>query len=186
MADQVAGFLSPFLRKIRIKQALPYIRVPILDFGCGVGVLAGQVGQDRYVGVDTDEEVLKQAVATYPLATFYPTQEFSAIPTKFLSITLLAVIEHLDDPHIVFRQLYDMLDSDGVIIVTTPHPQWMWLHGMMALVGLCSKEARDDHKQCIDYGYMEKLCDDLRMELVVCRRFLWGMNQLFVLKKREK
>jgi len=101
MADQASGLLSSWLRKKRIEIAHPYIRGRILDYGCGVGVLAEICESDSYLGVDIDEKSITIALKNYPpfrFKTYVPETE------DFDTIVLLAVIEHISDPVSLLKQ----------------------------------------------------------------------------------
>jgi tRNA1(Val) A37 N6-methylase TrmN6 len=67
MTDQGSeGLLSPFLRKVRLKAARPFLKGRILDVGCGSGILAGLIDPALYVGIEIDETSRSMAKDRFP------------------------------------------------------------------------------------------------------------------------
>ena len=119
MADQVAGLFSPWLRKKRIEAARPFLAGQILDYGCGIGVLAANIEPSNYLGVDIDMESIEIATKTYPQHRFV-----NQLPEKesYDIIVALAVVEHVSNPANLLCKLSNLLNNNGKIVVTTPHP----------------------------------------------------------------
>jgi 2-polyprenyl-3-methyl-5-hydroxy-6-metoxy-1,4-benzoquinol methylase len=180
MADQVSGLLSPWLRKKRREMVCPYIRGRTLDYGCGVGVLAEICESDSYLGVDIDEKSITIARKNYPLfrfETYVPKTEY------FDTIVLLAVIEHISAPVSLLKKFKQMLRPEGHIVLTTPSPFFEWIYTIGPKIGLFSMEASKDHEQLIDYRIMQEAVYQAGLVIDRYERFLFGVNQLFVLKK---
>ncbi|MEA2016482.1 MAG: methyltransferase domain-containing protein, partial [Actinomycetota bacterium] len=99
MPDQTKGLLSPFLRGRRFNKALPFIEGKVLDYGCGVGLLANYIPDDRYVGVDTDSISIDMAKKLNPSYRFFKIMSSDYKEIKefcpFDTIVMLAVIEHI-------------------------------------------------------------------------------------------
>jgi hypothetical protein len=74
-----------------------------------------------------------------------------------------------------------LLASDGRIVVTTPHPSFIWLHETGAAIGICSREAADEHHRFFDRVSMERVGKAAGLRPLTSERFLCGVNQLFVL-----
>lgn len=179
MADQITGLLSPFLRTQRITAAMPYLEGRILDFGCGIGVLADLVPADRYVGVDIDKESIQIAQKRLPGHSFFTVDEFEA-EGLFDSIVSLAVIEHVANPEELMSYFVRMLRSGGRIVLTTPNPRYEIFQHTGAHLGLFSKEAHDEHQSLMDRAGLQELAVKCDLTLILYRRFLFGANQLAV------
>ena len=182
MGDQASGLLSPFLRKRRIETALPYLKGSVLDYGCGVGALAGYIMPDRYVGIDDDPASIDIAKKMFPLHTFLLTADLFSLKKTFNSIALLAVIEHVDNAVELLGKLRALCASKSVIVLTTPAPFAEPLHGIGAAIGLFSREAQKDHKRLLGYKEINSMAKTAGFHITACKRFLLGMNQLFVLE----
>lgn len=182
MADQVkGGILSPFLRTQRLRIARPLLRGAVLDFGCGVGALAPACERTRYLGVDRDEESIRLARRDHPGYTFT-----TVLPAggSFDTIVSLAVIEHIAQPAELLAKLKTLLAPKGRILLTTPHPSFEWVHETGARLGLCSADAAEEHETLLDSPAMQRVAREagLQVDPALSRRFLFGLNQLFVLR----
>lgn len=182
MANQINGLLSPFLRKQRIQTAVPYIKGDVLDFGCGTGQLSEFCNKGRYFGIDIDVESILIAKEKYPAKVFMHTNEISQIKIKFHSIAALAVIEHMENPANFLIDLKQLLTENGRIIITTPHPGIRTIHEIGGKIGLFSREGSKEHKDLLDYHKMELLAQSAFLKIEFFKRFLFGANQLFILK----
>jgi 2-polyprenyl-3-methyl-5-hydroxy-6-metoxy-1,4-benzoquinol methylase len=184
VVDQISrGLLSPFLRNRRVAAAVPFIEGRVLDIGCGVGILAGRCAPDRYFGFDVDVQSIELARKEYPYHRFD-----TALPAGeiFDTIIGLAVIEHVPRPVEMLRQLCSHLAPNGKIILTTPHPAFEWLHRLGSTFGLFSDAAADEHETLLDEKAMRQTGRDVDLDIVISRRFLFGANQVFVLKKANR
>lgn len=182
MADQGSGGrFSPYLRQRRLEQAIPLLQGRVLDFGCGVGLLAAYCGEANYLGIDCDEQALSQARVAFPRHSFA-----SELPAKgsFDTVVGLAVLEHLRDPAGWLTRCMQLLSNKGKIVLTTPHPAFRLAHECGARIGLFSREAADEHESFFDTKSLGLLVKPLGMELKLARRFLFGANQLFILEPR--
>jgi len=182
MADQITGYLSPFLRNRRIKAALPYMNGNILDYGCGTGKLAEYIPAKRYLGVDIDKESIDIACTNYAGHRFFTLDNFNIGETKFDTIVSLAVIEHIKDPGSFLGLLTNSLTQNGSIVITTPHPFFESIHKLGSKIGIFSKAANDEHEELIDLERMKYYIKDLPLRIVSYKRFLFFANQLFVFK----
>lgn len=180
MANQVSGLLSPWLRRRRLRAAAPFLRGRVLDYGCGVGVLAGCCLPQAYVGVDIDEESLSLAKQQYPRYRFE-----KEIPEgeTFDTVVALAVIEHLPMPAMFLQRCAHVLNPGGHVVLTTPHPAGDRLHLWGAKMGLFSASAHEEHEMLIDHVMMQELAAPANLMIQTYRRFLFGVNQLFILRQ---
>lgn len=182
MPDQVSGVLSPFLRRKRIKAATSFIRGNVIDIGCGIGCLAEYVRPNDYVGTDRDTESISIAKTRYPQHTFLTAEQVLDIKRTFDTVVALAVIEHVEDPVSFAKYLGSLLAEDGLIVITTPHPRGDFIHGLGSKFGLFSREGHEEHKELLDEQRIREIAQQAGLELIKAKRFLFGMNQLFVLK----
>ena len=187
MADQARGLLSPFLRWRRLTAAEPYLRQGrVLDYGCGVGALVRWVEASRYLGVDIDQASIEEARRRHPEHRFIRLDELeeSQAAQRFEVVIGLAVIEHVPDPEGWLADVGRWLSPSGCLVLTTPEPRLQRIHELGARFGLFSKEAAEEHNVMVDPALMARLAAKADLELVVTKRFLWGCNQLFVLRSR--
>lgn len=181
MADQAAGLFSPWLRKKRIEAARPFLAGKILDYGCGIGVLAANIEPGNYLGVDIDVESIEIATKTYPQHRFV-----NQLPEKgrYDIIVALAVVEHVSNPANLLCKISNLLNDNGKIVLTTPHPSLEWIHTIGSKFGLFSREAEEEHETLLNYNSMQKIANEASMKIAFYRKFLFGANQLFILTQK--
>ena len=166
----------------------PYLRGDVLELGCGSSpvITRLQPGQP-YVGVDWRADAVGELRARYPRYEFYErdidTQPL-ALPSRFDTVVLLAVIEHLRRPEHLFAQLCGVLRPGGRVVMTSPSAWGNRLHGWGAQVGLFSREAADEHYSIFSRAGLEARIRPHGLALVAFRYFELGCNQLFVCQVR--
>lgn len=185
MAIQTTGLLSPYLREQRIKAVKKHIKGKVLDLGCGVGKLTELIKADDYVGIDIDKESIDEAKKSYPNYTFFEFKEFEINDNamKFDTIVSMAVIEHVKNPEEFLTNLVKYLKEDGSIVLTTPHPKADWMHDLGSKIGLFSSHANEEHEELIDEAKIKEIVKNIGLRLDVYERFLFGVNQLMIIKK---
>src|SRR6266545_6442700 len=135
MNDVRGGVLSPWLQRKRLRMGPAYLRGRVLDYGCGDGQLATVCGPKAYLGVDINLRALDQARAAHPgfrFATSVSGQE------RFGTVAAFAFIEHVADPGAWLARFASLLEPDGRIVLTTPHPSMEWAHTPWAPGRACS------------------------------------------------
>lgn len=189
MADQGnEGRLSPFLRRCRMRAVRPFLRGRVLDVGCGTGLLAEWIAPNRYVGVDPDAASLalaRRCNGGHRFESVLPGEEEQG---RFDTIAVLAVIEHVPHLEYFMRGLVGYLaDSvDASLVLTTPHPWTEGLHQLGAWGGLFSRAADDEHQALLNRDKLADLGLASGLRLAQYRRFLFGANQLAVLRRYRR
>jgi 2-polyprenyl-3-methyl-5-hydroxy-6-metoxy-1,4-benzoquinol methylase len=187
MANQINGFLSPFLRKKRLNKALPFIKGKVLDYGCGTGLLAEYITRNKYVGLDIDKESINTAKSLHPGYRFFKITNTVSKEIKksgpFDTIVMLAVVEHLAEPKITFMDLSKILSPSGKLVITTPHPASNNIHRFGSKIGLFSREAEEQHQKLYDYRDLNRLCLEAGLKVIKYQKFLLNLNQIFLIKK---
>jgi 2-polyprenyl-3-methyl-5-hydroxy-6-metoxy-1,4-benzoquinol methylase len=173
------GLLSPYLQRRRVAAARPHLRGRVLDIGCGNGVLANFIAPADYLGMDRNPAVLARARALYPGHAF--AEQLPEAAPVYDTVVSLAVIEHISYPAEAMTAWSKYLKPGGRMVLTTPHPAFEWIHEAGAAVGVFSKDAAEEHEEMIDRKRMEALLQSKPMRIDRYERFLFGVNQLFVL-----
>src|SRR5215813_6677973 len=189
-SKQYSGALSPWVAAMRARKVARHIppKSKVLDVGCGAGLLIQHLPMKcSYVGVDQDIAAIEENRRRFPQVPFqvfdlgtttYPFQEQS-----YDAIVLAAVIEHIDDPFHVMKQLFRILKPRGRLIMTTPSPLGGHIHAIMAFLGLLSRHAAEEHKDFYDLASMEEIVRAVGFTLERYIPFQLGMNQLFIVRK---
>lgn len=147
------GYLESYLAKLRANKANQLIpnnlrQGRILDIGCGTYpyFLSHMYFKEKFA---IDKSLKPEGISGinwFPLdLNRTPSLPFS--DGYFTTITLLAVIEHLDPNILVelLRECYRVLSPDGVLILTTPSAWSDNLLKLMASLSLVSKEEINEH-----------------------------------------
>lgn len=184
MSDQTSqGLLSPLLRKKRIQMVKPYLKGNVLDVGCGSGSLAAFVEKDNYLGFDIDKKSILVASTKFPQHNF---TTIKPLPEKrFNTIVCMAVLEHTKNPVAFLQQWssYLLPSQHSRFVLTTPHPQIEHIHAIGSKIRLFSWDGNAEHEVLIDFKRMSKIAKQANMSILTFKKFLFGMNQLFVLSK---
>jgi len=97
-----------------------------LDYGCGDGrflVGLGKKGIGRLVGVDVSREAVRLAKTTCGDMEVVHIDGQATVPfadSEFSSISLLDVLEHVEEPDTLLAELRRVLQEEGTLLVTVP------------------------------------------------------------------
>ena len=111
--------------------------IKMLDVGCYTAdllkILPGKVD---YYGVDSDEEALKvaQMRGAKVFKLDIERQGLSAVSQKFDIIIATEILEHLKDPQDIVRQIKEILNDDGVVLISLPNECTIY-HRLKVLIG---------------------------------------------------
>jgi 2-polyprenyl-3-methyl-5-hydroxy-6-metoxy-1,4-benzoquinol methylase len=99
----------------------------ILDVGCGAGLFFGALARFGDVeGIETDEESVSRSGPWRPRITVGELDERFRPEAPYDLITMLDVIEHVDDPGVMLRRAGELLAVDGNVLITVPAFNWLW------------------------------------------------------------
>ena len=157
----------------RVRAALPYCRGLLLDVGCGNNLLVRAHG--RGVGAD---------VHPYPEADVRC--DSAALPFRdsaFDTVAMLACLNHMTRRAAALSECRRVLRTGGRVVITMI-PRW---------VGVVSHPIRKPHDPDqlergmahdedpgLSTGEVRRLLGDAGFRIVECRRFMWGLNAVFV------
>jgi SAM-dependent methyltransferase len=100
----------------------------ILDVGCGTGTMLGYLTRYGQVqGIDADEEAVRfcmeRGVTNVQQVT---SASLPFADGAFDLITMLDVLEHIEDDAGTLRELYRILRPGGVILISVPAYPFLW------------------------------------------------------------
>jgi 2-polyprenyl-3-methyl-5-hydroxy-6-metoxy-1,4-benzoquinol methylase len=99
----------------------------VLDVGCGNGIISLQLGKDGFniKGIDVSDKAIQKAQANNPFAnvTFEvaDAEKLKASGETFDAIVCSEVLEHLNNPGRLLRELIPILKDTGILLVTVPN-----------------------------------------------------------------
>ena len=180
------AILEPLLRHYRLRHVSPVIQqypdCRLLDVGCGASAsllrrYASDVkyaaGIDRRIdaGEDQTDLDLRQGDLRDPLP--FPDRKFDVV-------TLMAVIEHVDDPIYLLNECARVLALEGMLIITAP--SWLAkpvLEFLAFKLHLVSSSEIADHKRYYNRESIVESIDSIsNLSLVEHRYFQFGFNNL--------
>jgi 2-polyprenyl-3-methyl-5-hydroxy-6-metoxy-1,4-benzoquinol methylase len=117
--------------------------IRIFDLGCGNGSVADALSKYcPVIGVDPSDTAVEQARTNYPRLRIEKGSAYDDLARKFGRFPVvisLEVVEHLYDPRLYARHLFDLLESGGTLILSTPY------HGYLKNVVLALGGKMDQH-----------------------------------------
>lgn len=99
----------------------------VLDVGCGNGVISRSLGAQGLTvkGIDVSEKAIARAreLNKFPNVRFdvVSAEQLVADGQRYHAVICSEVLEHLNDPGKLLSVLYELLDTNGVLIVTVPN-----------------------------------------------------------------
>jgi 2-polyprenyl-3-methyl-5-hydroxy-6-metoxy-1,4-benzoquinol methylase len=109
-----------------------------------------------------------------------PRQISEWLPKPPTVITMLAFLEHIKEPGAFVERFSKLLCNGGSVIGTTPHPVGRKLHDFLSSIRICSPDGADEHERFLGKSDLSQITMAGHMKLTQYRRFLCGLNQLFV------
>lgn len=178
--------LSAYITKKRMEAIKDHLVGDILDLGCGYSRVPNWLEPtQRYVGVDIAPRAVEWLQKNYPNHHFYQrnfeNQEID-LDIEFDTILMAAILEHLASPDLLFQQLKKCLKPNGKIVITTPTPLGGFIHTVGSKLGLFYAEAADEHEKFYGFTDIEEVTSKSGFEITKYEKFLFGGNQLILLK----
>ncbi len=105
------------------------IRHPILDIGCGTGMIMDAMGSHgRVYGLDASPDAIRLSKRR-ELHRIVRSDAGAGLPFRneaFDAVTCLDVLEHLDDDRNLIEEIFRVLKPGGYVIITVPAFQIQW------------------------------------------------------------
>jgi 2-polyprenyl-3-methyl-5-hydroxy-6-metoxy-1,4-benzoquinol methylase len=178
------AFLEPLLRKLRIKKIKKHIPfgARVLDLGCGFDGRFLREIKDRIsfgLGIDKKTEDANIDNLIFKKGFF---DNIDKIEQKgFDCVTLLAVIEHMDNPEELLARIPLLMKSEGCLIVTTPAPCARPLLNFLSFtLNLVSKDEIREHKRYFGKNDLIALMEKCGFVVIRYKRFEFGFNSLCI------
>jgi ubiquinone/menaquinone biosynthesis C-methylase UbiE len=178
--------LEPLLRRMRIRHVLPYIRAHqncrLLDVGCGWEALfLKSVAPYIVEGVGIDFKAPSLDDGKIRTEQLMLTDSLPYRDASFDIVTMLAVLEHLDHPEALLREILRVLSPGGQLVLTVPSKASRPVLEFLAFrMGLVSSAEIADHKVYYDKGSLNQLLTLTGFKMTIHRYFQVGMNNFCV------
>jgi 2-polyprenyl-3-methyl-5-hydroxy-6-metoxy-1,4-benzoquinol methylase len=144
-------FFEPVFRKLRIAKIINMIPsgAVVCDVGCGPEGRLLLALRDRIsAGYGFDNLVENRKIGKITLQKLnFDSEKIPLEDSSADVVTSLAVLEHLDNPLFVLKEIFRILKPGGSLLLTTPTPAAKPVLEFLAYrVGLVSKREIDEHK----------------------------------------
>ena len=99
----------------------------VLDVGCGNGIISLNLGKEGYTihGIDMSEKSIENAKEKNPFSNVsfsaMDAETMRASGLRYDAIVCSEVLEHLNNPGSLLKQLFEILKDDGILLVTVPN-----------------------------------------------------------------
>ncbi|MDE8652415.1 class I SAM-dependent methyltransferase [Novosphingobium album (ex Liu et al. 2023)] len=127
----------------------------VFDLGCGNGSISAEMAARSWdvTGVDASSEGIRQANAHHPglrLEHGSAYDDLAARFGRFPVVVSLEVVEHIYAPRDYARNLFDLLEPGGTVIVSTPY------HGYLKNLVMAVTGKMDAHFTALwDHGHIK-------------------------------
>jgi ubiquinone/menaquinone biosynthesis C-methylase UbiE len=178
--------LEPLLRQMRIRRVLPYIReytdCRLLDIGCGWDASFLRAAEPFIcsgVGVDFKAPKLRTGKIRTERLTLQGHLPFA--DASFDLVTMLAVLEHLEQPKAILQEIYRVLRPGGNLVLTVPSKAAQPVLEFLAFrLGVVSRAEIADHKVYYNRETLTLLLEEVGLEVITHRYFQLWMNNFCV------
>ena len=192
----------------------------ILDVGCGNGIISLQLGKDGFniLGIDVSDKAIEKAkdANPFPNVSFdvADAEKLKASGQSYDAIICSEVLEHLNQPSNLVRELFAILKDTGILIVTVPNGtgpreslvtkpmlrlraknNWMWrtmlkMKSSLGYSGTTIQSDADnlDHVQFFTKKQLDKLSKEngFRIDTIESSNFIDDIFPISLLTTRSK
>lgn len=178
--------LDRFLQRWRIGKALPFIRRNdrLLDVGCYDRSLIDRARPRiaSAVGIDSNVSSSREDRVEILQGHFPDSPRFD--DASFDCISMLAVLEHVDEPAALATECERILAPGGRLILTVPHPRVDLILDALMFIRLIDGMATEEHHG-FDVKQTRSLFEAANLSLYRESQFQLGLNRLYVFEKPQ-
>jgi len=179
--------LEKLLRKIRISKVIPYLKKSdyICDIGCGINAdFLMSIKSFINKGWGIDKKVLLDSADNITIKRI---ELFSSVPFDdnfFDVVTMMAVLEHLNNISLILKEVYRILKPNGILILTTPNPSAKPILEFLAYkLNLLDVNEISDHKYYCSMNNLIKELQNAKLKVIKSKFFEFKFNSLIIAKK---
>jgi len=181
--------LSIYLKRVRTKKIVPWVRGSVLDIGCGDAPILREIETqiESYCGVEVCPDLVEALRRQYTNHTFLcidiDTDRIEP-DHSFDTVLLVASIEHIYNQKHLFTEILQHLKQNGRIVITTPTPLGDLIHYWGTKINLFAKSAEDQHPIIFSKRRFRVFAKHFGLAIEKHQAFQLGCNQLVVLRRR--
>jgi 2-polyprenyl-3-methyl-5-hydroxy-6-metoxy-1,4-benzoquinol methylase len=181
-------WLDRYLRDLRIRQAMPYIREGdrLLDVGCFDTTLLRRASPRVRAAVGIDPLATPLVEGNIRVVRGVLDESAAAahglLPGSFDCITMLAVLEHVPDPAAMAARCAALLAPGGRIVITVPEAKVDHILAVLRTLRLIHGMSLEEHHG-YDTAQTRPVFEGAGLRTMAARKFEFGLNNLFVFER---
>jgi ubiquinone/menaquinone biosynthesis C-methylase UbiE len=172
--------LEPLFRYIRIEMIRKYIpkNCVLCDIGCGFNAtFLRDISNSIKCGYGFDKKIKNCEFDNVIIKNLEISDKIPLDNESVDCVTLLAVVEHLDDPKKIMTESYRLLRKDGILLLTTPSPKSKPLLEFLSFrLHIVSPVEIRDHKHYFSNDELQELMETIGFRRVLVSNFEFGLN----------
>ncbi|MEJ5347093.1 MAG: class I SAM-dependent methyltransferase [Desulfosoma sp.] len=169
-----------------------HVVTPFIPHGCRLLDIGGYDGsflyfvKDRLVqGYCLDPLCRTRSEGPFHLIQAHAGQELP-LPTASVDVvTLLAVFEHIQEREALVREIFRVLQDEGLVILTVPQPLVDDILKVLIRLRIADGMAAEEHHH-FDPAMVVPLFGRFGFSLITRARFQLGLNNIFVFRKTRR
>jgi SAM-dependent methyltransferase len=171
--------IEPILRKLRMRPVTQHVKPAevLVDVGCDDPPLTLLAFQDKFtklIGLDIAVIDRKENNIELKYANF---DEPLPLPAEIAdTVTMLAVLEHLDHPEQVVKELYRINKKGGQVLLTVPAPPVKPILELFAKFGIVRQDMIAQHKNYFTKERLQTIFTDAGFKDVEVKNFQLVFN----------
>jgi len=173
-----------WLQNWRIHKAKKWVSLGarILDIGCHQGELFDKLGEGIGKSVGIDPRTHAKKATQYEIIQCSFSDQLPFAEASFDAITLLAVIEHIQNTEQLIKECKRVLTSTGSVIITVPAPIVDHIVEWLVRLHLSDGTSLEEHHG-FDPTCLPALFKEQGFDLEHWTRFQLGLNNLMVFRR---
>ncbi len=190
--------LAPFkifekiLGRLRFRKIIGYFKKGdvVLDIGCGKKCGLYKFVKNkvkRYHGIDSCKCGVEIGMPGFSFSklNLEEMEEFTFTDKSFDKITLLAILEHLNNFELVLKESFRLLKSNGMLLITVPAPKAKPVLEILAKFRILNPELVRQHKNYFTATDLRNILKraGFKNEKIKINTFEFGFNTFVVAKK---
>ena len=119
-------FMINKIREVTQRYLLPHQR-RVIDVGCGPGILLVDLQKNGFecLGIDFNPVLVRAANEQFHVpARVARLEELTTLGSRFDLALLSHVLEHVEDPVGLLKNIREILNPGGVLVIETPNRNW--------------------------------------------------------------
>lgn len=161
----------------------------LCDLGCGFNGAFLLTQSNRIAkGYGFDKKVTSELLGNIYLQSIENIEKGIPLESNSVNcITMLALLEHLNDYTGVLKEALRILEPGGRVLLTTPTPAAQPVLEFLAFkLGIISRDEIEDHKRYFNRKELVKALEEAGYNKCFWKSFQFGFNQLAIAYKPAK